>query len=447
MIMQSIYSNIISSIILSFFSIAAPSKPKFLDKFFTNVGLSKKLQGRTRNGLVIQTVTTGTGDIENPEEDLTIARECDLLGTVSEPPTEACSPCEEVPEKTTQSTPNSPKLSGIVRRRLLEYQQIGTGNRGPRLRSASTPSSPSFKRKGFIHLNHQTSSNSKGESSLTVLCSGLSRNEQFRQTVMSKGFVKALVDQYDGQSQEKDGKEKPKAAPKTENPECQTPVEKTILEIPNVKPSDVVKTQHSPKLSKKDVEKFVKSSPSVHKKPSLLIHSDHSNCSSGTNSPGLSPTPKKHVFNSNRCSSSSHKSSSSDNDVVVTSSPRNSRKNKELVPKEQVVDAYENVTVEENGSKSDISNSVKSLSSGCYSNGVSSVGQEEGETTGEGVKLNLDPAKLFDSSWSDSDVGSFSDFDSDLEEEHPEKVKVDIFFFFLSVCGFDRFYILSFKFY
>lgn len=389
------------------------------------MGLSKKLQGRTRNGLVIQTITTGTGDVENPEEDLTIARECDLLGTVSEPPTEASSPCEEVPEKTTQSTPNSPKLSGIVRRRLLEYQQIGTGNRGPRLRSASTPSSPSFKRKGFVHLNHQTSSNSKGESSLTVLCSGLSRNEQFRQTVMSKGFVKALVDQYDGQSHEKDGKEKTKDAPKTENPECETPVEKTILEIPNVKPSDVVKTQHSPRLSRKDVEKFVKSSPSVQKKPSLLIHSDHSNCSSGTNSPALSPTPKKHVFNSNRCSSSSHKSSSSDNDIVVTSSPRSSRKNKELAPKEQVVDAFENVTIEENGSKSDISNSVKSLSSGCYSNGVSSVGQEEGETTGEGVKVNLDPAKLFDSSWSDSDVGSFSDFDSDLEEEHQEKVKED----------------------
>lgn len=80
------------------------------------------------------------------------------------------------------------------------------------------------------------------------------------------------------------------------------------------------------------------------------------------------------MFNSNRCLSFLYKSSSLDNDVVVIFFFRSFRKNKEFVLKESVVDAFENVTIEENGSKSDISNSVKSLSFGCYSNGVLFVG-------------------------------------------------------------------------
>ncbi|XP_062584774.1 FYVE, RhoGEF and PH domain-containing protein 4-like isoform X2 [Saccostrea cucullata] len=407
----------------------APSKPKFLDKLFTNVGLSKKLQGRTRNGLVIQTVTTGTADSENSEEDLIIPLERDSQGSVSEPQTEVSSPCEEFQEKTTQSTPSSPKLSGIVKRRLLEYQQIGAGNSGPRLRSLSTPSSPSFKKRGFVHPSPQASYNSKGDPSLSVFCSGLSRNEQFRKTVMSKGFVKALVNQIDGNSQSPGIEEKPNDKTKPANSECEKKEEeKNILEIPNVKPSDVVKSQNSPRISKKDIEKFVKTPPSIHKKPSTRHgSSDHSNCSSGTTSPVLSPSTKKHVFNSHRSSNSSQKSSSSDNDVV-TSSPRASRKNKEIVS-EEAGNTYDNVeVVAENESKRDISSSDKSLSSGFYSNGVSSVGQETGgeeETIKEGTSIGLDPAKLFDSSWSDSDVGSFSEFDSDLEEEHPVEVKED----------------------
>ncbi|XP_056001416.1 FYVE, RhoGEF and PH domain-containing protein 4-like isoform X4 [Ostrea edulis] len=400
----------------------APSKPKFLDKLFTNVGLSKKLQGRTRNGLVIQTVTTGTADSENSEDDPTIPLDRDLLRSVSEPQTEVSSPCEEtILEKTTQSTPNSPKLCGIVKRRLLEYQEIGTRTRETRLRSSSTPSSPSFKRRGFVYPNPQTFFNSKGENSLSVLCSGLSRNEQFRQTVMSKGYVKAVVDQIDHPHSANQNEEKPNNSKSTDLECAKLEEDKNILEIPNVKPSDVVRNQNSTRQSKKDTEKSVKSPPPVHKKPPKPSLSDHSNCSSGTNSPVLSPATKKHVFNSNRCSGSSHKSNSSDNEPV-TSSPRTSRKNKEIVP-EEVGDTYENVNITE--SKSDISNSVKSLSSGCYSNGVSSVeqetGREEGETADDGPKIGLDPAKLFDSSWSDSDVGSFSDFDSDLEEEHPVK--------------------------
>ena len=434
MIIFKVYMN---NVILkySFFFISAPSKPKFLDRFFTNVGLSRKLHGRTRNGLVIQTVTTGSADSETSEEDLTFTQECKLLGTVSEPQTEVSSPCEELPPKTTQSTPNSPKLSGIVRRRLLEYQQIGTGSCATRLRSTSTPSSPAYKRRGFVYGNHQSPSNSKGEdsSSLSVLCSGLSRNEQFRQTVMSKGYVKALVDQIDGHHGKND-EEKSKEPPKTEISESEDAKEKNILEIPNVKPSDIAKSQNSPRLSKKDVERLGRSSPSSQKKlPLQSPQSNQSNSSSGHNSPVISPTPQKHVFNSDRCSSSSHKSSSSENELV-TSSPRSSRKHKETAPKESD-ELYTNVAVGEIGSKSDISNSVKSLSSGCYSNGVSSVGQEEeggnvqpeeGKREGEGkeTKLGLDPAKLFDSSWSDSDVGSFSDFDSDLEEPVEQEVEV-----------------------
>lgn len=46
-------------------------------------------------------IIIGTGDVENLEEDLTIVRECDLFGIVSEFSIEASFFCEEVSEKIT----------------------------------------------------------------------------------------------------------------------------------------------------------------------------------------------------------------------------------------------------------------------------------------------------------------------------------------------------------
>ncbi|XP_069100888.1 FYVE, RhoGEF and PH domain-containing protein 4-like isoform X2 [Argopecten irradians] len=190
---------------------SSPSKPKFLDRLFSNVSFSRKSGRKSKNGLVIHTRTTldkGDDDDEDDnEDDCLIGR----LGKNSDnsrgqrpvaPSTSNSSDSGKgsILESTSDfsptgcangSRPGSPNISGIVQKRLRDFQNLNSVKD-----TYSAPSSPGIYRSrtvvrsgGKIFLFPSYSDKARKH------CCAFSRDEKFSNLVMKKGFVKAVVEQ------------------------------------------------------------------------------------------------------------------------------------------------------------------------------------------------------------------------------------------------------------
>ncbi|XP_033745207.1 FYVE, RhoGEF and PH domain-containing protein 2-like isoform X2 [Pecten maximus] len=189
----------------------APSKPKFLDRLFSNVSFSRKSGRKSKNGLVIHTRTSlekGDDDEDDENEDDCLigrlSRKSDASGgqRAVAPSTSNSSDSGKgsILESTSDfsptgcvhgSVPGSPNISGIVQKRLRDFQNLNSAKD-----SYSAPSSPGIYRSrtvvrsgGKIFLFPSYSDKARKH------CCAFSRDEKFSNLVMKKGFVKAVVEQ------------------------------------------------------------------------------------------------------------------------------------------------------------------------------------------------------------------------------------------------------------
>lgn len=193
------------------FYFSAPSKPKFLDRLFSNVSFSRKSGRKSKNGLVIHTRTSldkGDDDDEDDNED-----DC-LIGRLRvkshdpgrqravAPSTSNSSDSGKgsILESTSDfsptgcaysSKPGSPNISGIVQKRLRDFQILNNT-----ISTYSAPASPGIYRSrtvvrsgGKFLLFPSYSDKARKH------CCAFSRDEKFCNLVMKKGFVKAVVEQ------------------------------------------------------------------------------------------------------------------------------------------------------------------------------------------------------------------------------------------------------------
>ncbi|XP_033745206.1 FYVE, RhoGEF and PH domain-containing protein 4-like isoform X1 [Pecten maximus] len=201
----------LSNLKSKFSRFASPSKPKFLDRLFSNVSFSRKSGRKSKNGLVIHTRTSlekGDDDEDDENEDDCLigrlSRKSDASGgqRAVAPSTSNSSDSGKgsILESTSDfsptgcvhgSVPGSPNISGIVQKRLRDFQNLNSAKD-----SYSAPSSPGIYRSrtvvrsgGKIFLFPSYSDKARKH------CCAFSRDEKFSNLVMKKGFVKAVVEQ------------------------------------------------------------------------------------------------------------------------------------------------------------------------------------------------------------------------------------------------------------
>ncbi|XP_060081887.1 FYVE, RhoGEF and PH domain-containing protein 4-like [Ylistrum balloti] len=201
----------LSNLKSKFSRFTSPSKPKFLDRLFSNVSFSRKSGRKTKNGLVIHTRTSlekGDDDEDDENED-----DC-LIGRLHKksddpggqravaPSTSNSSDSGKgsILESTSDfsptgcangSRPGSPNISGIVQKRLRDFQILNSAKE-----TYSAPPSPGIYRSrtvvrsgGKILLFPSYTDKARKH------CCAFSRDEKFSNLVMKKGFVKAVVEQ------------------------------------------------------------------------------------------------------------------------------------------------------------------------------------------------------------------------------------------------------------
>ncbi|XP_050413621.1 FYVE, RhoGEF and PH domain-containing protein 2 [Patella vulgata] len=203
---------------------AAPSKPKFLDRIITGVRQKTKSKHRTDGALDgtgsnCDDVDGARGDswcseseVSNSEFFLSAEGSSINLDDVSQicydsdTETDAYQTATgslNSPSKSSKvwSTPTSPVISGIVRRRCLDYSKLTESDTSPELVRRGSK----YSVKGTVHSTPSSPCGSKS------LCSketetvqrtenwlknyfSQSRDEKFSTSVMSKGYVRALVE-------------------------------------------------------------------------------------------------------------------------------------------------------------------------------------------------------------------------------------------------------------
>ena len=421
---------------VDFFIIPAPSKPKFLEKLITGVGLSRRSDDKeSRNGLISHDehshtkehgIQSSVGDCDSvgpnvfhsvrPDTRLlhkserfqftgsekfyvnhagilniegaeglsttscdsdffdSAGDECSSEGSITPTNSSPNHRSPSVTPKQTWSTPTSPLISGFVKQQCVNFHKLCSethenarysreASRAKTARTQSAPTSPCIESKSFCTYRYQRHRIDKCNQVLKAYYS-ISRDERFAKSVMSKGYVKALVEQLD---RSKMGKKDESV----KNSGSSSPIAgraKQDSEDGLCPPVGQYRNTPSPSLG---LPRTVGPKPAIDRstKPNLSVS-----------------TSKEHNNNSDTKKSSSA-TNSNVNTEALTPSQRSRDKNAGL----------ENV---------EIRNSTEVVS------GYGVAGPPP-----------MSPAELFDSSWSESDT-SFDDFsDTDIEAEYQLALK------------------------
>ncbi|KAK3102316.1 hypothetical protein FSP39_010422, partial [Pinctada imbricata] len=417
--------------------IPSPSKPKFLDKLFSNVGLSKRTPKRHKNGLIVP-ITRIPCDVDEEGEESGQAIEHNIetedIHEVFSDPEPDLSPEEEFKQAFNEawSTPNSPKVSGIVKQRLLDFQKL---SQGCRCRSQSTPSSPRLVKRNSLRVRQRLCDQVEGDSTVALQGSSFSRDENFRKRVMSKGYVKALVEQIDKNYDNSDDDNQHNVSVDIPSNVKNEEKEKMILEEHNVKPSVVAKQErerHSPTPP-----------PNFTKKSSVILDSKTSKeiqATSAKNSKGKENLPSTEKVEADKKELNEKQQIDSN---ISTSFPAEDKHENRIQENSETHDTkdetcevtsnvYDNISLQTTNashtSSADVSEgpiygNVSGTLSTRTSNGLTTDG--ESGIASETSTLGITAAELFDSSWSDSEHSfeEFSDYDSDNKEDECDKLE------------------------